>query len=512
MASGQPSGAYHAPMVPASSPALPAAPDGLYAALSARDGRFDGRFFVGVTSTGVYCRPVCPVRTPQARNCRFFAHAAAAEAAGFRPCLRCRPERAPGLSRIDAPQTLADHALRMIDTAVNQGQHLSMPVLAAKLGVTDRHLRRIIAGRVGVSPHRYLNTQRLLLAKQLLTDTRLPVTEVAAACGFGSLRRFHAAFATQYRLQPEALRSSRLPAGGPDRGVGAVEVDLPYRLPMDLLGLQAFFARRAVDGLEWSGDGHWSRSLALQHAGRRLAGWFSLEASKHRPALRLRLAPSLAPALGAVVQRVRQAWDLDAEPERIDPVMARLPLPSVPGLRLPGGVEGFETGVRVILGQQVSLAAARTLTARLVQAFGEPVVTPWPSVNRLFPTAAALAAASADEIGRLGIVRQRVGALKALATAVESGMLDLSPTAPLQATLDLLRGLPGVGEWTVQLIAMRALAWPDAFPASDLGVMQAAGTRDPKTVAAAAADWSPWRAYAVIRLWRSLECEHERPL
>ena len=493
-----------------------------YAAIRSRDARFDGRLFVGVTSTGIYCRPVCRVRTPLARNCRFFANAATAELAGFRPCLRCRPELAPGLAFVDSSRSLALTAARLITQAVQGGNDVAMPALAARLGVTDRHLRRIFAAEHGVSPVDYLITQRLLHAKQLLTDTELPVTEVALASGFSSLRRFNAAFAERYRLSPGALRRERRvtdgigPTAAGSGGAGAAKsaaltVRLGYRPPYDVAGLLHFFARRQVAGLESVDEGAAAmrRTLGLAQGGRRVGGWVGVRFVPGRHEIEVQLAASLVPALGAVLQRLRQGLDIDADPSLVDPALAALPGPPVPGIRVPGAMDGFEAAVRVILGQQVSVAAARTLTGRLVQALGEPIETPFDDLQRLFPPPERLAGADPEAIGRLGIVRQRVRALQALARAVAAGQIELSPVTPLLPTLEALRALPGIGEWTVQLIALRALGWPDAFPASDLGVLDALapqlGARDARAAEALSTAWRPWRGYAVMRLWQSLE-------
>lgn len=471
--------------------------DVAYLALKARDARFDGRLFVGVTSTGVYCRPVCRVRTPLLANCRFFDTRAQAEAAAFRPCLKCRPEIAPGLSAMDSSRALADSAARAIEHAVHGGGAPAMPEVAARLGVTDRHLRRIFQAAHGVSPHDYLTTQRLLLAKQLLTDTDQPVTQVALACGFGSLRAFNAAFAQRYRLAPTRLRREGRAAPQPLR--------LAWRPPYDVEAVLGFFARRVVAGVEQVEGLTLRRTLAWPHAGSVLEGWLAGTFVPERHEVHVSTSESLRPVLGAVLQCVRQGLDLDADPAQIDPVLARLPVPLRPGTRLPGAMVGFEGAVRVILGQQVTVKAARTLVQRLVAALGRPVETPYAGLDRLFPSAEAVAAASPDTLGRLGIVRQRVGALQALARAVAEGRIELHRAAPLEPTLDALRALPGVGEWTAQVIAMRALAWPDAWPASDIGLMNALGTRDVREVAARAEAWRPWRAYAVMRLWHELE-------
>jgi len=473
--------------------------DAAYLAVKARDARFDGRLFVGVTSTGVYCRPVCRVRTPRRENCRFFASRALAEAAAFRPCMKCRPEIAPGLSQMDSSRTLADTAAGLIEQAVQGGEPLRLPQLAARLGVTDRHLRRIFQAAHGVAPLDYMSTQRLLLAKQLLTDTPMPVAQVALASGFESLRRFNAAFAERYRFNPTRLRRE----GG--RTVDRSTLRLAYRPPLDVQALLSFFQRRQLTGVEQVQGLTLRRTVAWPHRGQRLLGWIDLAFVPEQHEVRLTPSPSLSPVLGALLHAVRQMLDLDADPSRIDPVLTLLPMTPRPGLRLPGALDGFEGAVRVILGQQVTVKAGCTLAQRLVARFGEPVATPYPALTHVFPSAAALAEADPAEIGQLGIVRQRVAALQALARAVLQGSLLLHRSAPLQDTLDALRALPGVGGWTAQVIAMRVLSWPDAWPASDIGLMHALGSRDPKHLSARAEAWRPWRAYAVMRLWHQLE-------
>ncbi len=477
-----------------------------YLAIQARDARFDGRLFVGVTSTGVYCRPVCRVRTPRQENCRFFDTRAQAEAAAFRPCLKCRPEIAPGLSQMDSSRTLADTAARAIEHAVHAGEPVALPALALRLGVTDRHLRRIFQATHGVAPHAYLTTQRLLLAKQLLTDTAQPVTQVALASGFVSLRRFNAAFAERYRFNPTRLRREGAAAATAKAGgKPAPALRLAYRPPYDIEAVLGFFARRVVRGVEEVDGLALRRTVGWSQRGLRITGWISGRFVPERHEVHVEASASLAPVLGAVMQRVRQGLDLDADPALIDPVLSLLPVPLRPGTRLPGVMDGFEGAVRVILGQQVTVKAARTLVQRLVDRFGEPIATPWPALSHVFPQAEAIAAADPEVIGRLGIVRQRVRALQALATAVADGTLQLHRGAPLEPTLDMLRALPGIGEWTTQVIAMRALAWPDAWPAGDIGLMNALGSRDARHITALAEPWRPWRAYAVMRLWHQLE-------
>jgi AraC family transcriptional regulator of adaptative response / DNA-3-methyladenine glycosylase II len=501
---------------------LPDDADGCYRALAAHDARFDGRFFTGVTSTGIYCRPVCRVRTPRRENCRFFALAAQAEQEGFRPCLRCRPELAPQgpgaqapWSMQDASALLAREAARRLDdpeawqTADGEA---GTPVLrvAGQLGVSDRHLRRIFESQFGVSPLQYLQTRRLLAAKQLLTDTALPVTEVAAASGFASLRRFNAAFAQHYGLNPTQLRRGRDDDTAPADG-RPTQVRLGYRPPYAVAGMVEFLRRRQIDGMETvveDKDGAWiTRTLALPSGGRDHTGWLQWRFDPAQPQLLLRVGDTLRPTLPALIRRVRALLDLDADPAAID--AALLPhFPDTEGARVPGALDGFELAVRAVLGQQVTVAAARTLASRLVLRFGAPLETPFAGLDRLFPTPQALAEASGDGLGSLGIVRQRQGAIVALARAVAGGGLRLHAGDPPEAAMTALRALPGIGDWTAQYIAMRALRWPDAFPAGDVALQNALGVRGtarPAVAAEAASQpWRPWRSYAVLRAWHSL--------
>lgn len=481
--------------------------DAAYRAWCSHDARFDGRLFVGVRTTGIYCRPVCRVRMPRRANMRFFGNAASAECAGFRPCLRCRPELAPGLALVDSSQTLAHQAALLLQEAAHAGGAGRVPAVAERLGVTDRHLRRIFQAAHGVTPIDYLTTQRLLLAKQLLTDTDQPVTAVALASGYDSLRRFNAAFVERYRLQPTALRRAgrRGAATAVDGAERALHLRLAWRPPYDVDAMLGFLARRTLAGVEEVDASAYRRTIAIEQAGRLHAGWLQVRFAAERCELEVEVAPTLAPVLGAVLQRLRQAFDLDADPERIDAALAALPGGPRPGLRLPGAMDGFESALRVILGQQITVKAAVTLARRLVERFGMPIETSRPGLARLFPGAKALATADPAEIGQIGIVRQRVGAIQGLARAVACGELHLHRGAPLAPTLAALRALPGVGDWTAQVIAMRALGWPDAWPAADIGLHKALGSRDQQHLTALAEAWRPWRAYAVVRLWHTLE-------
>ena len=490
-----------------STPMTPLDPAACYQALLSHDARFDGQFFTAVRTTGIYCRPVCRVRTPLRKNCAFYASAAHAEAAGFRPCLRCRPELAPAAlphwSTQDASQILAAQAAQLFDRAESlTDAPLRMPDIAARLGVSERHLRRILAQHLGVSPSQYRQTRRLLLAKQLLCDTALPVAHIAQLSGFASQRRFNTAFAEHYRLTPSACRRK-------GRAAHDAHLTLSYRPPFDEAAMLAFFRQRAVPGLELSdtdddGVDTFTRIVRMTTHERSHLGWVRIrfEPAAHR--VQVQLSDSLLPVLPAVLQQVRWALDLDADPRAIETALAG-DFAHCAGWRVPGAWDGFEMAVRAVLGQQITVAAARTLTRRLVEKFGEPLATPWPQLTHAFPTPERLVRASPDALGKLGIVRQRQKAIQALAKGVLRGDLDLNRGPPLQGTVQRLMALPGIGDWTTQYIAMRALRWPDAFPAGDVVVQQRLGVRNRKNPAQAATElaaaWQPWRSYAVIRLW-----------
>ena len=482
--------------------------DTCYRALSARDRRFDGVFFVGVTTTGIYCRPVCPARLPARSSCRFFPNPGAAEVEGFRPCLRCRPERAPGRAMVDASRRVAQRAAgRIGEGALNRG---SVEDLAGELHVGPRQLRRALKKEYGATPIQLAQTHRLLLAKRLLTETSLPVGQVAFASGFSSLRRFNALFRERYRMSPSRLRRESRPASSdlPDPTL-ALTVD--YRPPFDWEGLIGFLAARAIDGIELveGGEGvpgRYLRTLAVD--GHR--GWAAVQPSKgDSPSLRVELSLSLLPALMPALTRLRQLFDVDAEPGVIrahlepDPILG----PRVrrrPGLRVPGAADGFEIGWRAILGQQVSVAAARTLAGRFADAFGEEVdeadQLP-PGLSRFPVQPGAVVEAGPERIAGLGIPAARAGSLAELARVVAEGGVTLEPGGDVEATMARLERIPGIGPWTARYIALRALHWPDAFPDSDLGVRRALGGVSAAEARRVAQPWRPWRAYATLHLW-----------
>ncbi|MDB5894290.1 MAG: fusion protein AdaA/AlkA : methylphosphotriester-DNA alkyltransferase and transcriptional [Rhodoferax sp.] len=504
--------------MPAFPPPVDAAhEDACYLALKTRDARFDGRFFTAVTSTGIYCRPVCSVRTPKRENCRFFDHAAQAEGAGFRPCLRCRPELAPqtqAWSIQDASAILAQQAARLLDEPdAWPDAPASAEALAVRMGISGRHLRRIFEAQFGISPLQYLQTRRLLTAKQLLADTHLAMPLVAASSGFASVRRFNAAFVAHYRLNPSQLRREGGVASSAAVSTGRA-VRLGYRPPYDVAAMLAFFRKRRVAQVEWVADEGappaLGRTLAVLNQGVRAEGWLRVEFDTVRHQALLSTSESLQAALPQVIRRVRALLDLDADPGAIHEVLGHR-FPEGAGLRVPGTVDGFELAVRAVLGQQITVAAARTLAQRLVDRLGTPIETPWSELSRLFPTPAAIAtlgAAAGEALGQLGIVRQRQAAIVALAQAMHDGRLRLHAGADVAATIETLKTLPGIGDWTAQYVAMRALRWPDAFPAGDVALHKALGVqgeRQPARAAEAASQaWRPWRSYAVLRAWAEL--------
>jgi AraC family transcriptional regulator of adaptative response / DNA-3-methyladenine glycosylase II len=470
-------------------------PHTCYRALRARDARFDGRFFVAVSSTRIYCRPICTVKPPRRENCRFYPSAAAAETGGYRPCLRCRPELAPGNASVDATSRMAQAAAGLIEDRSLEGERLD--AVAARLGITDRHLRRAFGAEFGVSPVEFAQTQRLLLAKRLLTDTALPVTEVAFASGFGSLRRFNALFKQRYRLQPTQLRRRMKEAAGP---ADALHFELSYRPPYDWEAVSGFLAARAIAGVESVEAGRYRRAVRIEADGKEQRGWIEIEPSKKKAALRVTVSASLAKVVPPVLSRVKALMDLSCNPTEVARALGKL-AEHRPGLRVPGAFDGFEVAVRAIVGQQVSVAAARTVAGRIAAEFGDPVETPFAELRTAFPAAQRIAGLPYGRIARLGMPGARAKTIVGIARAIADGKLELMPNADIDATLEKLRALPGIGEWTAQYLAMRALAWPDAFPHTDLGVMRALGEKNPRRVLELAEAWRPWRAYAVIHLW-----------
>jgi AraC family transcriptional regulator of adaptative response / DNA-3-methyladenine glycosylase II len=467
-----------------------------------RDPRFDGRIFCGVKTTGVYCRPICPARTPRAENVVYFPSAAAAQEAGFRPCLRCRPEASPDLGAWRGAANTVSRALALIEAgALDQ---VDVDALASRLGVGERQLRRLFRQHLGASPVAVAQTRRVLLAKQLIQETGLPMTEVALAAGFGSVRRFNETFQQLFGRPPGALRRSRQAAvSAADAGI---VVRLAYRPPYDWEGLIAFLSARAIPGVEAVGPDRYARTLQIDGARGlvvvRPAGGEALEAEIRFPRLQ---------ALPAVIARIRRVFDLSADPALIgahlaqDPQLAPL-VAARPGLRVPGAWDGFELAVRAVLGQQITVSAARNLAARLTSAFGEPVDDPAAAalgLTHLFPTPERLVG---RDVAELGMPRARGAALEALARTVAADPGIFTPRADLDAAVAALCALPGVRPWTAQYVALRELRETDAFPQADVGLLRAMADADgrrpsPDELMARAERWRPWRAYAAQHLW-----------
>ena len=480
-------------------------PDACYRAFGARDPRFDGRVFVGVHTTGIYCRPICPARSAKRENVSFYFSAASAQAAGFRPCLRCRPELSPDTAAWHGTSNTVARALALIEAgALDDG---SVEDLAARLGVGGRQLRRLFQQHLGASPVAVAQTRRVLLAKQLIHDTTLTMTEVALASGFGSVRRFNETFRHLFQRPPAALRRSR-PAE--TSNAASVTVRLPYRPPYDWDAIHAYLAAQAIPGVEAVMRDSYARTIAVD------GQWGTLVVEPgDRNTLRATIRYPHMAALPRIIARLRSVFDLSADPARIDAHLARDPalaplVATRPGLRAPGAWDSFELAVRAILGQQFAVPAPTSLAGRLVEAFGVAIDDPAAralGLTQLFPSPRQLAAA--DIAGLDLIPGARAAALSSLAAAVAADPALINSYRDLEGAVRQLRSLPGIGDWTAQYIALRALREPDAFPAADAGLLEATAHlfgRRPSSAAllARAAGWRPWRAYAAMHLWTSL--------
>jgi len=483
----------------------------LYNACAARDPSFDGVFFVGVTSTGIYCRPICKAQTPKAANCRFFAYAAAAEKALFRPCLRCRPELAPGIAVVDDAHRVARLIARRIEEGM-LGKRVRLGAIASQLGQSPSHVRRILHQEFGVSPTDLALTRRFLLAKQLLSETALPITDVAVISGFSGVRRFNDAFAGRYRIDPSRLRKTRIGAAPRSAAIESITLQLTYREPFDWPGLLRFLGMRALKGIESIHDDEYLRTAQLgEHT-----GWIRVRNAPERRAILVEIAHSLTPMLPTLLGRLQDLFDLSGQPDLIAAQLAQDPLLADaivrnPGLRVPGAFDGFELATRAVLGQQVTVKAATTLAGRFVEAFGEPIATPHPGLARLAPTPQRVAAATAEELASLGIIRSRGRTIIILAEEIAAGRLMLEAGASPEITMQQLVALPGIGPWTAHYIAMRALRWPDAFPREDIALRNSLGRVSAAQAEALSQVWRPWRSYATLHLWHRLSETHPAP-
>jgi AraC family transcriptional regulator, regulatory protein of adaptative response / DNA-3-methyladenine glycosylase II len=488
-----------------------------YRALCARDARFDGRFFVAVRTTGIYCRPICPARTPKLENIAFYPSAAAAQDGGYRPCLRCRPESSPELAAWRGTSSTVSRAMMLIAEGALDGEGADVEALAQRLGVGGRQLRRLFQQHLGTSPIAVAQTRRLLFAKKLVHETALPMAQIASAAGFGSLRRYNDTFRRLYGRPPSELRRHRGRAQGASGATGAITLSLSYVPPYDWPAMQQFFAARAIPGVEIVENDRYARAFELDGS----RGTISVTPStKKDNALSLTIRFPAVSTLPAIVARVRRMFDLDADVRMIhatlrqDRLLARL-VDARPGLRVPGAWDPFELLVRAILGQQVTVSAARGLAARLVATCGDALDMDarTDGLTHVFPRAAGIARA---DLSGLGIPRARMATLLACARVVAGDPRLFDPTRSVEETLAILHALPGIGEWTAQYVALRALRDPDAFPASDVGIRRGAAEDDVRPTAAAmlsrAEGWRPWRGYAAQYLWFRDACPRVTPV
>ena len=479
-------------------------------ARQARDPRYDGRFFVGVLTTGIYCRPICPVRIPKQENIQLYRSAAAAARAGFRPCLRCRPESSPGTPAWTGGSWKVTRALEMIERGFLD---VSTPrALAAKLLIGERQLGRLFQQHLGAAPSEVAQTRRLHFAKKLIDETDLPLTTLCFAAGFGSVRRFNAVLKQTYGKSPRELRARRLTRTNRETGsaAGAIVLTLSYRPPFDWTALLSFLAYRAIPGVEQVTESSYARSFRVINEGGEVdaQGHFIAQFSTDANTVSLSVWIDNKAGLQRVVERVRAILDLRADSEIIDstltldPRLAKL-VARYPGTRVPGCWSGFEVALRAILGQQVTVKAASTLVSRLAMRHGEAYDCDQGGIDYFFPEAEAIAIA---DLEGLGIVRARVAAITDVARRIVAGELDIGPNASLEAFVRAFCESKGIGEWTAHYVAMRALADPNAFPHSDLILLRAAADTDetltPRMLKARAEPWQPWRAYAVLLLWR----------
>ena len=467
-----------------------------------RDARFDGRFFVGVRTTGIYCRPICPANAPKSENITFYRTAAAASEAGYRPCLRCRPECAPGTPAWAGTSTTVQRGLRLIaEGALDDG---NLETLADRLGVTSRHLRRLFSKHLGASPLAVAHTQRLHFAKNLIDQTSLSMRDISVASGFGSVRRFNDTFKKTYGRTPGELRRRQ----GAASAATVFSVQLPYRIPFDWDRLLAFFAARATPGVEAVHDGRYVRTLSIGDA----RGIVDVRNGGDH--LLLSLHGIGTSALFPIVQRVRSMFDLDASTDDIAEVLSadttlRRLLKLNPGVRVPGAWDGFELTVRAVLGQQVSVSAATTFAGRIADRYGKRIEVPVAGLrdapNLLFPEPRKLVHSRLED---LGIIGSRARTIRSIARAVVDGTLGFDSAEGPNRFCNSLKAIKGIGDWTAEYVAMRVLKNPDAFPASDLGLLRAFDSpgkerMKPAELMTRAEAWRPWRAYAALLLWGS---------
>ena len=459
-----------------------------------RDPRFDGKFFIGVVGSGVYCRSICPAPTAKEKNVRYFPSAAAAAEAGFRPCLRCRPESSPGTPAWLGTSNTVSRALRLIsESGLADG---GVDGLAERLGVGSRHLRRLFLKHLGATPIAVAQTRRLHFAKKLIDETRLPMHQIALAAGFGCVRRFNAGIRKVYHRTPTQIR--KLARWTEIQAENHYVFRLHFRPPYHWQGMLDFLAARATPGVEIVEDGKYRRTISLHGKD----GYFEVSLAEGRDALLLRIAFGDPQLLFFIVERVRAMFDLNADWSaivrnlRTDPIL-HAGVEAHPGIRVPGCWDGFELSVRAILGQQVTVKGATTMAGRIASRFGRPFIAP-SGLTHIFPSPEVLATVPLADIGLTGA---RVETIRALSRAVCSGKINFNAGTNSELFQNQLCQIAGIGKWTAQYVAMRAMGEPDAFPSSDLGLLRAIGLERPRDLEVRAESWRPWRAYAAMYLW-----------
>lgn len=471
-----------------------------YQAYCARDTRFDGVFFVGVKTTGIYCRPVCTARTPKRENCVFFRSAAAAEQESYRPCLKCRPELAPGLAPVDDSGRVANAIATQLQSTPDGEKH-DLEQIADQFQLSSRQVRRIIKKEYGVTPIQLIQTNRLLLAKQLLTETGLPVTQIAYASGFSSLRRFNDAFSRYYNMPPSHMRKNAVTKNM--AADSTIELRLNYRPPYDWASMLDFLDTRRIQNVELIRNACYSRTVRSGNH----KGFVRVSHVPEKSALQVAVAYSLLPVLPAVLERVRQLFDVKSNPVMINEHLSKdgrfsQSIQAHPGLRLPGCFDEFEMTVRAIIGQQISVRAAATIAGRFADCFGDAIECNDAELCRLAPEPQRVASATVDEVAALGINRRRSETILAVARQIADGRLIVGSGHSPESFIDRITQIPGIGPWTGHYIAMRALGWPDAFPKEDVVLQKSLGGVTAEQAETLSQKWKPWRSYAVMHLWK----------
>lgn len=480
----------------------------MYKAFCSRDPRFDGRFFVGVSSTGIYCRPVCSARMPKIENCSFFDSAAAAEAAGYRPCLICRPELAPEDYDPDVSSVLARRAAKYISENCSNGMRLQDAATA--LGCTDRHLRRVFEEEYGITPVQYLQTCRMLMAKSLLTETSLPILDIAMAAGFGSVRQFNNIFKQRYKMTPLELRKNTRVKKETE---GNVSIMLGYRPPYRFAELLAFFSQRAISGVEVVRDETYFRTVRMKTKdGTMLSGWIKVTHISKKHALQLTISDSLLPVMPKVAGHVKNMFDLFCDPEAVASVLEKMNRMRsglfVKGTRIPGAFEPFEMSVRAVLGQQITVHAAGVLAGRFVQKYGTAINTEIEGLTHLFPLPEEILDLDSnieEQLGPIGIISSRARTIRSLSEVFADGSVVFESYADSEKEKEKLLKIKGVGPWTADYIAMRCMSDTDVFLGSDAGVKRALDFQNAGMLKQIAEEWRPWRSYATVCLWNSLQ-------